>query len=152
MMHRLKMPEGSDAFLCPEQIKDKGLEWKKKAEFEKWSMIKSIYPMDRKEHLEEETGAKNIDEVHKISFIKDVIPEFIKEKKNGEKVKILDIGGGFGFYADQIRSEFGEKVRVYTTGLIKNVAKKKTTALGRKLHQDDFKVERRRTTKRFSRI
>ena len=41
-----------------------------------------------------------------------------------EKIKVLDIGGGAGIFANQLRQEFGEVIRVYTTGIRKKTAKK----------------------------
>ena len=36
-----------------------------------------------------------------------------------EKVRVLDIGGGVGIYAEQLRKTFGDSIDVITTGLRK---------------------------------
>lgn len=59
---------------------------------------------------------------HGFSFIKDVIPRLILLNP-GRKIRVLDLGGGAGFFAEQIRKEFPDQVRVYTTGLRKDSAR-----------------------------
>jgi len=90
--------------------------------------------VERYEHIEGENypnpADKNdldIAQIHGISFIKEVIPKLIQKKieesieqnKPTEKVRILDVGGGVGIYAEQIRKIFGDDVEVITTGLRK---------------------------------
>ncbi|MFA6171819.1 MAG: hypothetical protein WCW77_01635 [Patescibacteria group bacterium] len=94
--------------------------------------------IERYEHIEGLTYPnpskktdKDIAHVHGISFIKEVIPRLIQKKiedsiksgKSAEKVRILDIGGGVGVYAEQLRKTFGDDVEVYTTGLRKKPVK-----------------------------
>jgi len=90
--------------------------------------------VERYEHIEGETypnpADKNdldIAQVHGVSFIKEVIPKLIQNKieesirlnRPVEKVRILDVGGGVGIYAEQLRKTFGDDVEVLTTGLRK---------------------------------
>lgn len=72
--------------------------------------------------------------LHGVSFIKHTIPQLIHARANTGPIKILDIGGGEGFYAEQIRDTFGDSVNVHTTGL-----KKKTASQERDLHPNDLK-------------
>ncbi|HPV70900.1 MAG TPA: hypothetical protein PKY08_03360 [Candidatus Magasanikbacteria bacterium] len=93
---------------------------------------------------------EDIEYAHGISFLNQVIPEilerFAKQDKK-RKIKILDLGGGVGLFADQIRERFGEKVAVYTTSAFgssektrKELVEKKKTATKNKeakLHKLD---------------
>ncbi len=65
----------------------------------------------------------DISSVHREWFVKSTIPKFIAENP-GRKIKIIDLGGGNGLYAKQIRNAFGDKVEVFTTGLKKRAAEK----------------------------
>lgn len=47
----------------------------------------------------------------------------IDSKKGKEKIKILIIGAGVGIFSEQIRQAFGNKVKVYSTGLSKKAVK-----------------------------
>lgn len=61
---------------------------------------------------------EDIEYAHGISFLNQVIPEILErlaKQDKKRKIKILDLGGGVGLFADQIRDKFGERVTVYTT-------------------------------------
>ncbi len=77
---------------------------------------------------------------HEESFINETIPRLIEENPN-RKIKILDIGGGIGMFAKQIRESFGDKVEVFTTGLKKKAVKKEMERVGEsiKLNKNDLK-------------
>ncbi|MFA6547596.1 MAG: hypothetical protein WCT11_01475 [Candidatus Magasanikbacteria bacterium] len=81
------------------------------------------------------SGLRSIESSHQESFIKRVA-ELLETKK---KVKILDIGGGAGLYAQQLRDTFGDKVDVFTTGIRKRNAKLVRQEVGQKLHKQDLK-------------
>lgn len=86
------------------------------------------YRFDRHEATPDRPGREYIppiDVLHGESFLSDIIPNMITQKKQihpNAKVRILDIGGGAGIFADQIRKKFGDDVVVMTTGLRKKVA------------------------------
>lgn len=73
-------------------------------------------------HSIEHPEGGEINGFHGRSIIKDVIPSLI-QRKQSEKVKIIDVGAGACLYTEQIRKEFGDKVDVYSTGLRKKTAK-----------------------------
>lgn len=81
--------------------------------------------------------------MHGVSIIEEVIPELLGNKKNGEQVRILDVGAGAGFFTDEIRRTFGNKVKVFSTGLSKEDAQRfRDTHLdtsNSKLHNNDLK-------------
>ena len=61
---------------------------------------------------------ESIEYAHGISFLNQIIPEILERfAKEGikRKVKILDLGGGIGSFTDQIRTKFGDQVKVYST-------------------------------------
>ncbi|HEV7702132.1 MAG TPA: hypothetical protein VGO63_01655 [Candidatus Paceibacterota bacterium] len=64
-----------------------------------------------------------IDLEHNLAFITKIIPDLIAKKQNGEKVRILDVGGGLSLFAEKIRQSFPDKVIVYSTGLSKQAVK-----------------------------
>lgn len=81
----------------------------------------------------------DIDKIHKVSFLNEIIPAILERKKREgkkEKCKILDIGGGAGEFAKQIRDKFGDSVEVFTAGLKKSTARMEAR---RKLHKNDLK-------------
>ena len=80
----------------------------------------------------------DIRSVHGESFLGYIDQVLVRRELHGnsEKFVVFDIGGGAGLYAQQIRDRFGDKVRVYTSGLKKRTAEK---AKGGKLHKDDLK-------------
>lgn len=63
----------------------------------------------------------DIQGVHGFSIL-DIIEKELNddEQFKRRKFKILDMGGGIGAFADQIRDNFGDRVKVFTTGLVKN--------------------------------
>lgn len=94
-------------------------EWKKSADtWERHAQQGYRYPAFRIEG--EAIGRRTLESYHGESFI-----SFIEEKiKAGTvRVNVLDIGGGAGLFANQLRKKFGDKINVYTTGLIKKAAK-----------------------------
>jgi SAM-dependent methyltransferase len=109
------------------------------------------YPAARVESLGKDEP--KLKRYHSESFI-DWINNHLSLVKAGEKVLILDIGSGAGLYAEQLRSIFGNKIEVYTTGLRKKAANKLRTHINNqnvfftfksnngvspKIHQNDLK-------------
>lgn len=103
------------------------------------------YPVDRIEkcNVKDWEFVLSISKAQELYFIRDIIPKMLERKRTqGEKeyANILDVGGGIGLYAQQIRDNFGpEKVRVYTTGLRKRLAKKVREKRGGRLDKDDLR-------------
>jgi hypothetical protein len=83
---------------------------------------------------------EQISKFHGEWIIEDVIPKLLEKLKQGEKLKILDIGAGPAIFSDEIRKKFGDKVEVYSTGLSKRAAReyRKREELP-KLHNNDLK-------------
>ncbi len=126
------MKEGP-RFLNKERLEEKAEGWEKSAhDQEKKHALYTVTRLDQ-----------DIAPIHGISFIKEVIPDLISKKKNGEKVKILDLGAGAAFFTDEIRKEFGDKVEVFSTGLRKRKAKDFRAMYlpeeDRQLHPNDLK-------------
>lgn len=119
-----------DKFLSPEELKGKVLEWEKAAQHEHG--IKDYetgheYTYYAK-RVDSEGQAREgdigyVDTLHNLSFIS-YIEEKLKTREPKEgKFKILDVGGGAGLFAQQLRKKFGDRVDVYTTGLRKKSAR-----------------------------
>ena len=144
-----------DKFLTPEEEQKKATEWEESSEAnetirEVSNSFSEVYgPYDyiayRVEGKTYLPGEKDIAGLHGVSFINEVIPELLSNKKLGEKVKILDVGGGAGLYAKQIRKVFPNQVKVYTTGLSKRTARFKNPDQ----HSDDLKWRSVRQLSRF---
>jgi len=117
-----------EKFLDPNEIGSMGEKWSHIAKALESGLSQELekneehYPVSRIEDAD--SSDESIQVIHDISFIKEVIPEILKRKKKGEKVKVLDVGGGVGLYADQIRDEFGDAVAVFSTGISKKHAKR----------------------------
>lgn len=97
------------------------------------------YIADRIEGLDDKGSVGGINRIHRVSFLNEIIPAILERKKREgkkEKCRILDIGGGAGEFAKQIRDKFGERVEVFTTGLKKSTARIEAR---RKLHKNDLK-------------
>jgi SAM-dependent methyltransferase len=151
--------ESPDKFLRPDQTKKAALGWKKQAHKEEQLSSHPVtgniyrYVVHRRENVGgpqfvDRYGA--IDNFHNVSFLKEIIPELISKKQNGEKVKILDVGAGMTFFTNQIRKQFGDKVRVFSTGLSKqafrsqleqwqNTRNELVSGLPHELHEDDLR-------------
>jgi len=79
------------------------------------------YKYDRTEN--DKHGGQSIEKLHHQSFI-DYIKSRLQESEfEQRKFKVLDMGGGAGVYADQIKKMCGDRVRVFTTGLRKKIAR-----------------------------
>ena len=78
--------------------------------------------------------SESINEMHGVDFLNDVIPQMVQEvkertKQKNRRLKILDMGAGFGLFNDQIRSRFGKDVTVYGTSISKASAQRRKKAL-----------------------
>lgn len=114
--------KGPDKFLTKEGLAEIGKELHLKAVNEETREKEgNLYTFDRQDGRDVE-AYDSISELHGISFVEEVIPSLLAKKKNGEKVKILDVGAGAAFFTDEIRKIFGEKVKVLSTGLSKKTA------------------------------
>jgi SAM-dependent methyltransferase len=129
----------SEKFLTPEELKRKTQEWRINTKKKEIPEVRYKYDRMSEGGLDEHS----ISQLHETSFINDVIPKLIERKKKGEKVKVLDVGGGAGFFTDEIRKRFGEKVEVFSTGLSKRAAEDyREKTIGEKnknLHPNDIK-------------
>ena len=110
-----------EKLISPEKLRSKAVEWKYQAAISE-GVFSNYYDGDV-DRTEGTWDSKNIRKLHDVSILEEVIPEIISRKKEGEKVKILDLGGGVGDFANQIRQKFGDRVKVFTTGLKKKTAK-----------------------------
>jgi SAM-dependent methyltransferase len=146
-------PSRFPKFLPPESTdrQKKLAEWKAAARLEVPGGLRP-YAIVRAEHVAEDVDGRppqTIKEVHLISFIDEVIPRMLEQKKPGEKVRILDVGGGIGVYAEELRKHFKDRVAVATTGISKAFARdvrkrEKGTpyilgGIAEKLHPQDLK-------------
>lgn len=138
--------KGFEKFLSQEDLKAKAKTW------QALTKIKERTGPEKKEPFADyifdrlDGDAENyetIRDLHGISFIENVIPALIAKKKKGERVKILDVGGGSAAFADQIRKVFGDFVKVYSTGLSKKTAREFRKEINgtehANLHHDDLK-------------
>lgn len=148
------MPKG-ERFLSPEELGEKIEEWKGAGAREKSKPGKPIgfhgdvqssdiaaaqvnfpYVYEARRVEKSNNPTKDIAYWHGESFIDKVIPRLLKNK---EKIKILDIGGGVGLFAQQLRDTFGDKVDVFTTGIRKKNAKIVRKQNDQELHPQDLK-------------
>lgn len=135
------MKYSGEKFLTPEEHEKMGKVWSEASRGERHRVG---YFMGRKENHQGENFSElqfrgSVDVVHGASFIDQVIPEMIDRKKTGDKVMVLDIGGGAGEYARQLRRKFGENISVCTTGLTKKYAKDSLWHRKGLLTQNDLK-------------
>lgn len=75
-----------------------------------------VYPAIRREG--ETPGRRPIETYHGESFIEWIDQQIAAHPEAGP-LHVLDVGGGIGLYTEQLRKQFGDKVRVYSTGLRK---------------------------------
>lgn len=138
--------KGFEKFLSNDALKAKAKTW------QELTKIKERKGPDKKESFanyvfdrldEQGENYETIRDLHGISFIEDVIPRLVEKKRKGEKVRILDIGGGGAAFTDQIRKTFGDAVKVYSTGLSKKTARDFRKDINEtehaNLHPDDLK-------------
>ncbi|MFA6533611.1 MAG: hypothetical protein WCT37_00395 [Patescibacteria group bacterium] len=93
---------------------------------------------DRKMGDYSREGDYTINELHGVDFLNEVIPGMIETRKAAGikgKMKILDLGCGFGFFNDQIRSKFGDQVEVFGTSLVKKRAERRKKAIVQDIKQ-----------------
>lgn len=102
--------------------------WKDVARnYEKLDRDGFLYPATRTESSEENDTTDSIVRLHGESFIKNIDRMLNRDSKI--TIKVLDLGGGANLYAEQIRKRFGDRVRVYTTGLTKESPRKMREAI-----------------------
>jgi len=120
--HKTKIPKGAEPFLGKAEYAGKAAGWEADA-----SSMK-----DRTDYRTDFHGGgmiltpgegQSIRRLHNHSFTKEIIPKLL-ERKEGKRLKILDVGGGRGKFAEEIRKKFGDRVDVYSTGLSKSAEKK----------------------------
>jgi SAM-dependent methyltransferase len=133
------MKEGPK-FLSRDQIRKRAESWKSGANaYESWSFD---YQAGRAEEMSN-LKMDSVKTLHGVSFIEEIIPQLIESKDGAEKVRILDIGAGATLFTEEIRKKFGDKVRVFSTGLSKRAVKEYRKDDGGendfRLHPDDLK-------------
>lgn len=136
--------EKGQPFLSPKERDDEVVSWQIMSRKKERSPNR-IFPLDQYDY-KADRDIKTIEEDHGISFFEQIIPRLLQSKKEKEKVKILDIGGGVGIFSAELRKQFGDKVKVYTTGLRKQPARMfrrgtnyLTPELSQTIHPDDLK-------------
>lgn len=76
--------------------------------------------------------------VHERDFLNEEIPaiiERVQQEGTGRKPVILDSGCGLGFFTDQIRAKFGDRVKVYGTSIEKSTSRKRKLHIIEKLRE-----------------
>ncbi len=119
----MKIPERGRPFLSPAELRDQVERWRKAGAANESKEDGYNYEATRYERAGNDYNS--IEQIHGesfIRFIEDLIKKRTSEDKPFQRVKILDVGGGAGFYAEQLRNKFGDKVEVFTTGLSKKAA------------------------------
>jgi len=110
----------------PHQIPDDDLRCKLLAAALREKETGTIGSFNRRERKDGESliDSLDIERLHQQSFIQ-YVGDRLKEKEFSErKFRILDIGSGPGVYADQLREKFGDRIKIFTTGLSKRNARK----------------------------
>ena len=124
--------EKAPKFSTPQELKDKNLELKGISETKRGYVNEHAF--SRKNEM--------LSLMHGVPLLGELIPELIK-KRGGAQVRILDVGAGAGFFTDEIRKTFGNKVKVFSTGLSKENAQAfrdiHLDPENSKLHKDDLK-------------
>ncbi len=121
------MPEKGPKFLKESQIKAEAKNWQEHANANERPPVAINgntvfgYNTTRKDSKNQQR-TESIDYKHGISFIREVIPRLIANNP-GRKINILDVGAGMTVFTNQIREEFGDQVRVFSTGLSKQAFK-----------------------------
>ncbi len=118
-----KAARSGEPFLNSDERKDKINEWQDRAWMNETGRFQGL--SYKSASRVEGVGGQDddISSVHREWFVNLTIPKLITENP-GRKIKIMDLGGGNGMYAKQIRDTFGDKVEVFTTGLKKKAAEK----------------------------
>lgn len=120
-----------DSFITPKEQKELIDGWKNGISIED-SRKTSGYCINRCEGMGDYRGpaqwSTSIDTLHAESFIGN-IAKLIKKRENdpelsSKKIQVLDVGGGIGVYAEQLRGIFNDKIKVTTTGLSPSSASK----------------------------
>lgn len=131
------MSKKGEKFISEQELAEFAGAWKKAADNTESNNSYS-YPFTRLEQdkIDDNEFSEKIEDEHGVHFIRDVIPYLIS-KHPGEKIKILDVGGGIGAYSEQIRQAFPNEVEVFSTGLSKKIAKKVRASMVEK--KDEWK-------------
>lgn len=128
--------ERGQPFLSPDELESFAKRWKKASAAQEAGQYKYITARQEFSVGDKEWRGKfDIEHLHGVSFLQQTIPLLIERKQDqNQPVRILDVGGGEGFFAQQIRETFPDGVSVHTTGLRKKLAGER-----RELHKDDLK-------------
>lgn len=118
-------------FLNPIEYGERTAAWRQASQREGEMMKREhglVYTMNRC------SGAKfdneDLDRIHQINFIK-----FVSGKIDGNHssrknpTMVLDLGGGMHFFSDQLRENFGSKVRVISTDISRDVVEQARSML-----------------------
>lgn len=125
-----KSPEHNEPIMPDEERHQAALEWQRQAEEYEGSASKyGMFRTDGESNWPFETD-KTINELHGMSFL-EYIERRLGERSNSGKFKVLDVGGGAGLFADQLKEKFGDDISVFTTGLKKSVAQEQREQSGK---------------------
>src|SRR3989339_1085691 len=106
----------------PHDISDEELHTVFTGEHSEKGLSEPPYQYDRTEG-DEHTSRLDVAALHEQSFIEYIRQRLSEKEFQNRKFRVLDMGGGAGLYADQLRTEFGDRIKVFTTGLRKKIAK-----------------------------
>ncbi len=112
---------------------------------------KLVYTMGRHVGAREDLDLNKLHDTDFFAVVKEKIINNNSNRKN--PTMVLDVGGGMHLFSDQLRSEFGSKVKVISTGLSKDTSeqargmlekmKSKIPYVGeikKEIHPDDSKM------------
>jgi hypothetical protein len=126
----MKKPSEAEKFYEPrdKRFEEKIEEWKRiSRDWESNPDSGYDYPAYRIEgEVLKEGGRRTLESYHQESFleyIRDVLSKR-DQQKDDRPVRVLDVGGGAGLFAEQLRKTFGKRVKVYTTGIKKKASRK----------------------------
>ncbi|MFA6424106.1 MAG: hypothetical protein WCV83_02200 [Candidatus Magasanikbacteria bacterium] len=141
-------------FLTPPEYAQQIEGWREGVKLEEDNIRRIGRPAYVMERFADSIGFYDLNVIHGmdlVSFVGDVIERKNSTRKN--PAMVLDLGGGMHLFSDQLRAEFGSKVKVISTGLSHNVAEKMRGNMVKKqyaiphaglikteLHPDDSKM------------
>ncbi len=120
----MNTPEHGDHFLTPEDHRKMVTVWQSQSlkHERKYGEIYR-YGVQRREENEIITNILflGVATIHGKSIYAE-IEKRLAARQHGHKIKVLDVGGGAGIYADNLCEKFQDNITVYTTGLRKGNA------------------------------
>lgn len=129
----MKMKERGENFIIPDNSPNNIKRETYRNQAAELAVVQEMEEKSRQTFITDRTESDGeIQEAHSISFLKKVIPEMLAcLAKNGEKrkLKILDLGGGLGLFAEEIRENFGDQVKIFTNSAFGESDKKRQKLL-----------------------